>query len=157
VPVVLLGRSLDFSIDTVTNDNASAGRQATNYLLDLGHRRIGSITGPLHLSTSRGRLHGMQEAMAARNLSPLPDHIRSGEFREESAYSVARDMLVRPDRPSALYVANGVMAIGVMSHCRLGITLPPAYFHSLHGHHFRHGRYQSTSHTHRASGDRYDK
>lgn len=125
MPIVLLGRSLDFSIDTVTIDNASAGRQATNYLLDLGHRRIGSITGPLHLSTSRGRLQGMQEAMAARNLSPLPDHIRSGEFREESAYSVARDMLVRPDRPSALYVANGVMAIGVMrAIADLGLRCP---------------------------------
>ena len=125
MPVVLLGRSLDMSIDTVTIDNASAGRQVTNYLLDLGHRRIGSITGPMQLSTSRGRLQGMQEAMVTRNLAPLPEHIRSGEFREESAYSVARDMLARPDRPSALYVANGVMAIGVMrAIADLGLRCP---------------------------------
>ena len=70
-PVVLLGRSIDDpDIDTVTIDNLSAGSQATNYLLDLGHTRIGSITGPLHLSTGRGRYDGMLEAMAARGLTP---------------------------------------------------------------------------------------
>ncbi len=46
-PTVLFGRVFDDKTsDTVTIDNESAGRQATNYLLDLGHRRIGSITGP---------------------------------------------------------------------------------------------------------------
>ncbi|MBN8994933.1 MAG: LacI family DNA-binding transcriptional regulator [Rhizobiales bacterium] len=114
-PVVLLGRSVeDGSIDTVTIDNLSAGSQATNYLLDLGHTRIGSVTGPLHISTGRGRYDGMVEAMKARGLAPDPAHVRSGEFREDVAYSVARDLLSRPDRPSALYVANGLMALGVM-------------------------------------------
>lgn len=115
MPVVLLGRSIEGdSVDTVTIDNFSAGRQATNYLLDLGHTSIGSITGPMQLSTGSGRLAGMIEAMAARGLAPLVGHVRSGEFREDTAYSVARDLLGQPDPPSALYVANGVMAIGVM-------------------------------------------
>jgi len=126
IPVVLLGRSVDDpSIDTVTIDNRSAGRQATAYLMDLGHTRIGSITGPLQLSTGKGRFEGMIEAMAARGLAPLPGHIRSGEFREEVAYSVARDLLRLPDRPSALYVANGLMALGVMrAIADLGLRCP---------------------------------
>jgi len=125
-PVVLLGRSVeDPAIDTVTIDNRSAGRQTTTYLLDLGHTRIGSITGPLHISTGKGRLEGMVEAMAARGLAPLASHVRSGEFREEVAYSVARDLLTAPDRPSALYVANGVMALGVMrAIADLGLRCP---------------------------------
>ena len=115
IPMVLLGRTIDDdSLDTITIDNHSAGRQATNYLLDLGHRRIGSISGPMQLSTGSGRLQGMLEAMAARGLTPLAGHVRSGEFREDTAYSVARDLMGQPDRPTALYVANGVMAIGVM-------------------------------------------
>lgn len=114
-PVVLLGRSVDDpGLDTVSIDNRSAGERATSYLLDLGHTRIGSITGPLHLSTGRGRYDGMLMAMQARGLAPSPDHVRSGAFREDVAYSVARDLLQRPDRPSALYVANGVMALGTM-------------------------------------------
>jgi LacI family transcriptional regulator len=126
MPVVLLGRSIDDDkMDTVTIDNLSAGRQATNYLLDLGHSRIGSITGPMQMSTGNGRLQGMLEAMAVRGLTPQQAHIRSGEFREDTAYSVARDLLGQPDRPTALYVANGVMAIGVMrAIADLGLRCP---------------------------------
>lgn len=126
IPMVLLGRTIDDdSLDSITIDNHSAGRQATNYLLDLGHRRIGSITGPMQLSTGSGRLQGMIEAMAARGLTPLVGHVRSGEFREDTAYSVARDLIGQPDRPTALYVANGVMAIGVMrAIADLGLRCP---------------------------------
>ena len=114
-PTVLFGRTVDDAqSDSVTIDNVSAARQVTDYLLDLGHRRIGTITGPLHLSTGQGRLDGMLQAMAARGLAPPPGLVRCGEFRENVAYSVARELLERPDRPSALYVANGVMALGVM-------------------------------------------
>ncbi len=126
MPVVLLGRSIaDDSMDTVAIDNVSAGRQATSYLLDLGHRRIGSITGPMQLSTGSGRFQGMIEAMTARGVAPEAAHVQSGEFREDTAYSVARDLLGRPDRPTALYVANGVMAIGVMrAIADLGLRCP---------------------------------
>jgi LacI family transcriptional regulator len=126
MPTVLFGRTVDDDkSDTVVIDNVSAGRHVTNYLLDLGHRRIGSITGPLQLTTGRGRLDGMLSAMAARGLHPEPQHIRSGEFREDAAYSVARNLLEQPDRPTALYVANGVMALGVMrAIADLGLRCP---------------------------------
>lgn len=115
IPVVLLGGPIESdAVDTVTIDNRSAGKLATDYLLDLQHTRIGSITGPLHLSTGRGRNQGFLEAMSARGLTPRADHVRSGEFREDAAYSIARELLQRPDRPTALYVANGVMALGAM-------------------------------------------
>lgn len=125
-PMVLLGRIVDnLSADTVTIDNVAAARQVTSYLLDLGHRRIGSITGPLHLTTGRGRLDGMLQAMQARGVAPREGHVRTGEFREDAAYSVAREMLQLPDRPSALYVANGVMALGVMrAVADLGLRCP---------------------------------
>jgi len=126
MPMVLFGRVVDDDrSDTVTIDNVSAARQVATYLMDLGHRRIGTITGPLHLTTGRGRLDGMLEAMQARGLAPQPGHVRCGEFREDVAYSVAREMLERPDRPSALYAANGVMALGVMrAMADLGLKCP---------------------------------
>ena len=66
MPLVMFGRTIsDCPCDSVRLDNISAARQVTNYLLDLGHRRIGTITGPQHLSTGRGRLDGMLEAMEA--------------------------------------------------------------------------------------------
>ena len=126
IPMVLFGRVVDDKrSDTVTIDNIAAAKQVTNYLLDLGHRRIGPITGPLHLTTGRSRLDGMLQAMEQRGVAPEPGHIRSGEFREDVAYSVAREMLDRSDRPTALYIANGVMALGVMRALPdLGIRCP---------------------------------
>jgi LacI family transcriptional regulator len=126
MPMVLFGRTVDDDrSDTVTIDNVSAARQVVNYLLDLGHKRIGTITGPLHLTTGRGRLDGLLQAMQARGLAPEPGHVRNGEFREEVAYSIAREILERPDRPTALYVANGVMALGVMrALADLGLRCP---------------------------------
>lgn len=125
-PTVLFGRTLENDpSDTVTIDNVSAGHQATKYLLDLGHRRIGTITGPLQHSTGRGRFDGMLAAMKERGLAPEPQNIRSGEFREDAAYSAARGLLQQPARPTALYVASGVMALGVMrAIADLGLSCP---------------------------------
>lgn len=100
--------------DSVTIDNEAAGCAVTDYLLDLGHRLVGTITGPLHLTTGKGRLEGLRRAMVARGLAPRSEHVRSGEFREDVAYSVAREMLNGPNRPTALYAASGVMALGVL-------------------------------------------
>jgi LacI family transcriptional regulator len=126
MPTVLFGRTvIDDQSDTVTIDNIAAGRQATEYLLDLGHTRLGTITGPLHLTTGRGRLDGMLAAMASRGLTLEPRYIRSGEFREDAAYSVTRSLLEQPDRPTALYVASGLMALGAMrAVADLGLRCP---------------------------------
>ncbi len=114
-PIVLLGREIESQpFDTVTLDNEMAGLLPTRYLMDIGHTRIGTITGPTFLSTGQGRLHGVLAAMKERGLSPASEHIRSGGFREEIAYSVAIDMMKQPNPPTALYVGNGLMALGVM-------------------------------------------
>jgi LacI family transcriptional regulator len=114
-PTVLFGRTLDDGqFDAVTIDNFAASYQATNFLIDLGHRQIGAITGPRRTSTGEARFEGMQAAMRAKGLPLDPRFVRSGDFREEVAYSAARSLLEHPDRPTALYVANGVMALGVV-------------------------------------------
>lgn len=126
VPTVLFGRSFDDNrFDAVTIDNFTAAYQATNYLIDLGHSRIGAITGPIHVSTGKGRMEGMLAALSAKGLAIDSRFIRPGEFREDVAYSAARSLLAQPDRPTALYVANGLMALGVMRAISdLGLACP---------------------------------
>ncbi len=115
VPTVLFDRVLDsWDVDSVTLDNVSAAMQATNYLLDLGHRRIGTVGGPPRVSTGADRLTGFKKALAARHVALDPAHVRSGDFREDVAFSVTREMLALPDKPTALYVANNLMMVGVM-------------------------------------------
>jgi LacI family transcriptional regulator len=54
------------------------------------------------------------QALASRGIAVNPQHIRSGDYREDRAYSVAREILRLPDRPTAFFVANNLMLIGVM-------------------------------------------
>jgi LacI family transcriptional regulator len=126
IPTVLIDRVLDsWPVDSVTLDNVSAGVQATNYILDLGHRRLGTISGPPHVSTGADRLAGFLKALVARGIQPEPSHIRSGDFREDVAYSATREVLALPDPPTALYVANNVMLTGVMrAVAEAGINCP---------------------------------
>jgi LacI family transcriptional regulator len=115
MPTVLFGRSFDDNrFDAVTIDNFAAAYQATNYLIDLGHSRIGAIAGPVRVSTGKGRMEGLSAALSAKGLQLDSRFVRPGEFREDVAYSAARSVLMQPDRPTALYVANGLMALGVM-------------------------------------------
>ena len=112
---MLIDRVMEsWDVDAVTLDNVAAALQSTNYILDLGHRRIGTISGPPHVSTGADRLAGFKKALAAQNVALDPAHVRSGDFREDAAFSVAREMLALPNRPTALYVANNQMLIGVM-------------------------------------------
>ena len=157
IPTVLFGRTLeDDGLDAVTIDNFSASYQATNYLIDLGHKRIGAITGPRHLSTGLDRIEGMQAAMSAKDLTLEPRFVRSGDFREEVAYSAARALLEQPERPTALYVANGLMALGVMrAIADIGLKCPEdvsvASTDNISGHQGP----EAQSHAHRASDRRH--
>ena len=115
MPTVLIDRVLDFwKADSVTIDNESAAFQATNYLLDLGHTRVGTISGPSHVTTGAGRLAGFRNALAARGVASNQNYLRSGDFREDAAYSAMREMLALKPPPTAIYVANNLMLIGVM-------------------------------------------
>jgi LacI family transcriptional regulator len=115
MPTVLVDRMLQsWPVDSVALDNESAAAQATNYVLDLGHRRIGTISGPAHVSTGAERLAGFVKSLAARGIVADAKHIRHGDYREDVAYSVTREVLGLPDPPTALYVANNMMLIGAM-------------------------------------------
>ena len=115
LPLVLVDRVLaELSADTVTVDNVAAAVEATTHLLDLGHRDVATITGPLHLTPAQDRLRGFRTALEQRGVPLREDFVRSGAFREEEAMAAALELLQRPERPSAMFVANNHMMIGVM-------------------------------------------
>jgi len=94
-------------------NNRSAFRQATEFLLDLGHRRIGLINGFEWMDFAIRRRTGFTEALAARRLEPDPALMFSGEMTEANGYRAAMAMLARPTPPSAILVSSMIMAIGV--------------------------------------------
>jgi LacI family transcriptional regulator len=115
LPLVLVDRALpDLGLDAATVDSFAGAYEATSHLLDLGHRKVATIAGPNHLAPARDRLNGFRAALEARGVAVRPDFIRSGSFREEEAMAAAQDLLSGEDRPSAVFVANNHMMIGVM-------------------------------------------
>jgi LacI family transcriptional regulator len=107
-----LPRGID--VDSVTVDNASGARDCVRHLLSLGHRSIAIITGPRTLQTARERLHGYKEAYKEIGVPINPEWVREGDFRSESGYRLGTELLTGPHRPSAMFIANGMMALGVL-------------------------------------------
>ncbi|MFY1655073.1 LacI family DNA-binding transcriptional regulator [Solwaraspora sp. WMMB762] len=105
--------------------NWNGGITATRHLLDLGHRRIAVISGPLNMLGARARLEGCRAAMDSVGVR-LDDHlVRSGRFFYEDGETHGRDLLDRPDRPTAVICGNDLQALGVYSAAwRLGLRIP---------------------------------
>jgi LacI family transcriptional regulator len=95
-------------------DNTAATRDCVQHLLRLGHRRIGIITGSLSLQTASERLQGYKEALAEAGIDSKPEWILQGNFRAESGYRLGRELLTSSDHPTALFISNNLMAVGIL-------------------------------------------
>ncbi|CAN7728600.1 LacI family DNA-binding transcriptional regulator [Rhizobium sp. LjRoot258] len=126
VPTVLIDRLCDgIETDAVILDNRRAVLDATAYMLSLGHRRIGYISGSLETSTGRERLAGYRAALDAAALPFDEKLVQIGNFREKDAYKAAMQLLTSADRPTAIFSANNLMVIGVMKAIRdIGLRCP---------------------------------
>jgi LacI family transcriptional regulator len=126
VPAVLIDRICEgVDTDAVVLDNERGVFDAVTYLLELGHRRIGYISGPLGTSTGRDRLAGYRRALEAAGIAYEEALVRRGDYREAEAYRLAMELLTLPERPTAIFAANNLMVIGVMKALRdLGLSCP---------------------------------
>lgn len=89
------------------------GYTATEYLISLGHRRIGIITGPLHLTTSRARLAGYREALERASIAVDPALISEGNYLLGDGIKQTHAFLDLPDPPTAIFAGNDAQAAGV--------------------------------------------
>jgi LacI family transcriptional regulator, repressor for deo operon, udp, cdd, tsx, nupC, and nupG len=114
-PVVLACEYIEGSrIPTVSIDNISGARKATEYLIELGHERIGCITGPLDVVLGRDRLKGFYQAMASKNLMVEPVLVQEGNFSFESGFNLMMKFFALGQLPTAIFAANDEMAMGVI-------------------------------------------
>lgn len=101
--------------------------EAIRHLVALGHRRIAYIGGPPRLPSAMKRLeafHDSVERFLPDSLL-LPPLVYEGDFRLEGGRRAAREMLAADVLPTALLVANDMMALGAMQECRAaGLVLP---------------------------------
>lgn len=89
------------------------GYTATEFLISQGHRRIGIITGPLHLTTSRARLAGYREALERAGIPIDPALICEGNYLLGDGVKQTYALLDQPDPPTAIFAGNDAQAAGV--------------------------------------------
>ena len=115
VGVVCLDRAVPgVPTDAVLLDNAGGARECTRHLIKQGHRKIAIITGALHLQTGFERLQGYRVALKDAGIAVDPKMILEGDFRLESGRRRGEQILKSRNRPSAIFVCNGLMAQGVL-------------------------------------------
>lgn len=126
VPIVIADRQMPGAeADVVLVDNYRGGYLATEYLISLGHCRIGCITGPSDTAPSADRVRGYRSALTAAGLPIDEDLIIRGDFRYASGASGARELLDLKEPPTAIFACNDVMAMAAMAAIReKGLAIP---------------------------------
>jgi DNA-binding LacI/PurR family transcriptional regulator len=126
LPVVLVENYLQEAIHSVTADNLNAGRAVTEHLIQLGHRRIGTLAGPSQYSSLRYRLRGHLIALLEHGL-PIDPALQppplSGNPRK--GYLQMQQLLALPEPPTAVFAVSDKTAFGAMEAIKdAGLRIP---------------------------------
>jgi LacI family transcriptional regulator len=116
IPLVLMDRETrgELRFDTVVIDNYGGGATAAQHLLDLGHRDVAVLSGPLTASQGRAREQGFLDTFADAGYPLAQNRLERGDFREEGGYQAALNLLTARERPTALFVINNMMSVGAI-------------------------------------------
>lgn len=98
--------------DSVGVDNGLGMTRLVEYLLALGHRRIGIITGPRALSVAAERLAAWEAALLGAGVRPAADWVAEGDFRFDGGYRAAPRLVAAG--VTAIVASNDLMAIGAL-------------------------------------------
>ncbi len=125
-PVVILGLCDDFAnLDMVGSDSYAGTLLAFTHLYELGHRRIGFIRGKHRSGRGQARQRAYNDFLQLYDLPVDPTLSVEAPFDLASGQRAAQILLQRPARPSAIFAANDVLAMGAMQLAQqLGLTIP---------------------------------
>ena len=125
-PVVLLGPGAEtHDFDTVAMANYDGAYAVVRHLQRLGHKRIATLTGPASNRDAQQRLEGYRAAMHEAGTPHTRALEVRGDFTEPSGYQGVAPLLKLSPRPTALFAANDVMAVGALGALReAGIKVP---------------------------------
>ena len=104
--------------DSVTSDHEHGAYIATRHLIELGHKRIATVTGPLSGPSARSRLEGFRRAMLGKRLVIPAEYIEEAEFNKAAGREKAAKLLRLKQRPTAIFAANDLIAFGVLTALR---------------------------------------
>ena len=115
----------DMVADIIQDGGQLGGQLATEHLIGLGHRHIGCITGPGGKRAADERLAGFKAAMDHAGLTVRDEWICEGDFELAGGNSAMNALLSLPERPTAMFIANDMMAMGALrALADAGINVP---------------------------------
>ncbi|GHI00710.1 LacI family DNA-binding transcriptional regulator [Neobacillus kokaensis] len=126
-PFVLIGKPYKDieEITHVDNDNVRAMKEATDYLIQLGHQQIAFIGGTKELIVTVDRQDGYEKALQEADIPVKGEYIVHEEFLREGGQEAVRELMALKKPPTALVVADDFMALGVLNTLdELGIRVP---------------------------------
>jgi LacI family transcriptional regulator len=123
--VRLASIALDTPDHVVVSNERAAVSEMAEYLIGLGHKRIGFVTGPKGLKSTQQRREGFYDAMKKHNLEISESLIAQGDYTFESGMACALQLLKVRNRPSAIFASNDEMAVGVINAAQsMGLSIP---------------------------------
>ena len=123
--VRLAAVALDTAEHVVISDERSAAAAMAGYLVGLGHRRIGYISGPKGWESTRERLEGFCDGLEKNGCKQSGDMITHGDYSFESGIENTRLLLSSPEPPTAIFASNDEMAVGAINAAgEMGLKVP---------------------------------
>ena len=116
---ILIGKATQYTNQSIyiDNDNLLAGREAAEYLYQLGHRRIAYLGSDSSLMFSADRKAGYQLALASHQLPVRPEYCVEVKNVSENNEEVIRGLLMQKDRPTAILVSDDILAVSLERVC----------------------------------------
>ncbi len=127
IPAVVAGArtGANSAVSSVVLDDERVGELATDHLLKLGHRRIGLITGPQGETCAQERQTGFERALQRADLLPDAALVVAGDWSAGSGYEAMQRLMESGPLPSAVFVQNDRMAVGVLRAAHdMGLRVP---------------------------------
>ena len=112
LPIVTIDQGSDLPFPAVTADNYHGACLAMQHLAELGHKRIGFITGNERLASARERYQAYRDMTKQLGLACDDDLIARGDFLQKAGYEAAKGLMALAEPPTAIFAANDVSAAG---------------------------------------------
>lgn len=122
-PMILVDRLIDDNFMSVTTDNKKGAFLATEYLIKLGHKKIGCISGQLNTSFSKERFYGYLEALQKYGIKFDSSLLYEGDYRYDTGYKITKHLLEK--EVTAILAFNDMIAYGVYGALKeVGLKVP---------------------------------
>ncbi len=116
IPSLILNHLVkDLNVSYIAVDNVKGGQMAAEYLINLGHKRIATVTGNMQTQAGIDRYEGFQKTIMKKGIDFEPEYFFKGDYSRRSAREAAAHFFALDNPPTAIFAASDDMALEIIS------------------------------------------